>query len=127
MRRLLWLNYYYVQWIMYRPFLHYISRGFQSRSIDKRSHACAVRCVDVSQTIVGITADMHNQGLLNGSYWFPTHAAYFGVLSLVFLVLEGPNLPSTDEALRHVLMGTDTLKRLSKNSMMKERCTRIQV
>lgn len=127
MRNLLEISYAYVQWFMYRPFLQYVSRGFQSRSIDGRSHTCAARCVDASQTIVRITADMHNKGLLNGSYWFATHAVYFSIITLLFLVLEGPNLPRTDEALRHALIGTQTLERLSKDSLFLEICTRVKV
>ncbi|KAH8692744.1 putative C6 transcription factor [Talaromyces proteolyticus] len=123
MRQLLRISYAYVQMIMYRPFLHYVSNGFQSQGIDKRSYACAAACVSVSRNVVHITAGMYKRGLLNGSYWFTMYTTYFAILSLVFFVLENPDLPTAkDSVLKDALEGKNTLAGLAKKSMAADRC-----
>lgn len=126
MRQLLRLSYAHVQWVMYRPFLHAVSKGFQSQGIDKRSYACAAACVSVSRSIVHITSNLYKKGLLNGSYWFGTYTTYFAVLTLVFCLLENPDLP-TGGILKDALEGKETLVGLAKNSMAAERCARLYV
>lgn len=123
MRQLLRISYAHVQMSMYRPFLHYVSNGFQSQGIDKRSYACAAACVSVARNIVHITAGMYKKGLLNGSYWFVMYTTYFAILSLVFFVLENPDSPSAkDSVLKDALEGKNTLAGLAKKSMAADRC-----
>ncbi|KAL1979176.1 hypothetical protein VTN96DRAFT_6594 [Rasamsonia emersonii] len=123
MRQLLRISYAHVQMSMYRPFLHYVSNGFQSQGIDKRSYACAAACVSVARNTVHITAGMYKKGLLNGSYWFTMYTTYFAILSLVFFVLENPDSPSAkDSVLKDALEGKNTLAGLAKKSMAADRC-----
>ncbi|KAL1965391.1 hypothetical protein VTN77DRAFT_5828 [Rasamsonia byssochlamydoides] len=123
MRQLLRISYAHVQMSMYRPFLHYVSNGFQAQGIDKRSYACAAACVSVARNVVHITAGMYKKGLLNGSYWFTMYTTYFAILSLVFFVLENPDSPSAkDSVLKDALEGKNTLNGLAKKSMAADRC-----
>lgn len=123
MRQLLRISYAHVQMVMYRPFLHYVSNSFQAKGIDKRSYACAAACVSVSRNVVHITASMYQKGLLNGSYWFVMYTTYFAILSLVFFVLENPDLSSAkDGVLKDALEGKTTLAGLAKKSMAADRC-----
>ncbi|CRG85879.1 Activator of stress genes 1 [Talaromyces islandicus] len=123
MRQLLRISYAYVQMIMYRPFLHYVSNGFQVQGIDKRSYACAAACVSVSRNVVHITAGMYKKSLLNGSYWFTMYTTYFAILSLVFFALESPDLPGAKESvLKDAWEGKNTLAGLAKKSMAADRC-----
>lgn len=123
MRQLLRISYAYVQMIMYRPFLHYVSNGFQVQGIDKRSYACAAACVSVSRNVVHITAGMYEKSLLNGSYWFTMYTTYFAILSLVFFALENPDLPGAKESvLKDAWEGKNTLAGLAKKSMAADRC-----
>lgn len=109
--------------VMYRPFLHYVSNSFQARGIDKRSYACAAACVSVSRNVVHITTGMYQKGLLNGSYWFVMYTTYFSILSLVFFVLENPDLSTAkDGILKDALEGKTTLAALAKKSMAADRC-----
>lgn len=123
MRQLLRISYAHVQMVMYRPFLHYVSNGFQSHGVDKRSYACAAACVSVSRNIVHITAGMYKKGLLNGSYWFTMYTTYFAILSLVFFVLENPDVTAAkDNVLKDAMEGKNTLAGLAKKSMAADRC-----
>ncbi len=128
MQQLLRISYAHVQWILYRPFLHSISSSFQSQSLDKRSYACAAACVNVSRSIIHITASAHKKGLLSGSYWFTTYTTYFAVLTLVFYVLENSDLLAAEDGiLADTLEGKNTLVELAENSMATERCARLYV
>lgn len=123
MRQLLRISYAHVQMVMYRPFLHYVSNSFQAQGIDKRSYACAAACVSVSRNVVHITTGMYQKGLLNGSYWFVMYTTYFAILSLVFFVLENPDLSTAkDGILKDALEGKTTLAALAKKSMAADRC-----
>lgn len=75
-----------------------------------------------------ITADMYHKDLLNGAYWFLTYSTYFAILSLVFFILEGPDLPRLrEDVLEDVYEGKGALEGMSKSRMLAERCTRINV
>lgn len=109
--------------VMYRPFLHYVSNSFHNQGIDKRSYACAAACISVARNVVHITASLYRKGLLNGSYWFVMYTTYFAILSLVFFVLENPDLSTVkDGILKDALEGKTTLAMLAKKSMAADRC-----
>ena len=128
MRQLLRLSHAHVQWTMYRPFLHFASSSFQAESIDQRSYLCAAACVSTARKIIQTVRDMHHQGLLNGSYWFPTHVTYFAVLTLIYFILEnseGPRVKLND--LEAALEGKAVLEALAKSSLAIERCSCLRV
>ena len=122
-QQLLRLSYAHIQMMLYRPFLHYVSQGCESKGIDKRSFACAAACVSVARNIVHITTEMKRRGLLIGSYWFVMYTTYLGILALVFFVLENPGSPTGRDILRDAMEGRDTLKALSKRSLAADRCS----
>ena len=121
-QQLLRMAYAYIQGFLYRPFLHYISPKSQTKSVDKRSYACAAACVSVSRNIIHISGEMKKKGLLNGSYWFYMYTTFFAILSLVFFVLEKPNSPTAQDILRDALEGRDTLASLARTSIAADRC-----
>ncbi|KAL6816305.1 putative C6 transcription factor [Trichoderma camerunense] len=123
MQQMLRIGYAHVQWVMYRPFLHYISNDFQSQDIDRRSYGCATACISVSRNIIHITTEMYNKRLLNGSSWFAVHTIYYAVLTLAYFLLENPGPPATtDGILKDTLEGKNTLAGLANNSIAVERC-----
>lgn len=117
------MSYAHVQMMLYRPFIHYVSMKSESKSIDKRSYACAAACVSVARNIVHITSEMKRRGLLVGSYWFVMYTTYFAILSLVFFVLGNPDSPTAKEILKDAMEGRDTLAALAKRSLAADRCT----
>ncbi|KAI9793277.1 MAG: hypothetical protein M1835_007348 [Candelina submexicana] len=122
-QQLLRMAYAHVQMVLYRPFLHYVSHTCQSKTVDKRSYACAAACVSISRNVIHITGEMKRRGLLIGAYWFTMYTTFFGILSLVFFVLENPNDPTSEGLLRDAYHGKDTLASLAKRSMAADRCT----
>lgn len=109
--------------MMYRPFLHYVSQGWETRTVDKRSYACAAACVSVARNIVHITAEMKRRGLLIGSYWFVMYTSYFSIISLVFYVFENPDSPTGKEIMRDATEGRDMLASLATRSFAADRCS----
>jgi hypothetical protein len=66
---------------------------------------------------------MYKKGLLNGSYWFTMYTTYFAILSLVFFVLENPDVTAAkDNVLKDAMEGKNTLAGLAKKSMAADRC-----
>lgn len=109
--------------MMYRPFLHYVSRAFATANVDRRSYACAAACVSVARNIVHITVEMKRRGLLIGSYWFVMYTAYFSILSLVYFVLENPQSATGTAIMKDAIQGRDMLASLAKRSLAADRCS----
>ncbi len=128
MRQLLRIGHAHVQWVMHRPFLHYVSKGFQSQLVDRRSYASAATCVSVSRRIIRITTEMYKNGLVNSSSWFVVHSTYYAILTLAFFLLENPaSTIANDGILEDALEGKGTLAGLAKNSNAAERCACLYV
>jgi hypothetical protein len=118
------MAYAHVQMMLYRPFLHYVSkRSTAGKKIDDRSYACAAACVSVSRNIIHITAEMQRRGLLVGAYWFTMYTTFFAILSLVYFVLENPDKAGSQEILADACSGRDALKALARRSMAADRCS----
>ena len=122
-QQLLRMAYAHVQMILYRPFLHYVAKSYHSKSVDKRSYACAAACVSVSRNIIHITSEMKRRGLLIGAYWFTMYTTFFAILALVFFILENPDSATSQDILRDALEGREVLASLAKRSMAADRCT----
>lgn len=123
-QQLLRVAYAHVQMMLYRPFLHYVSRKSSvGKTVDERSYACAAACVNVSRNVVHITGEMKKRGLLVGAYWFTMYTTFFAVLSLAFFVFENQDKPGSQEILADALAGRDTLKSLARKSMAADRCS----
>ena len=123
-QHLLRMAYAHIEMFLYRPFLHYVSKDIQAKSLDQRSYACAAAYVSVSRNIIHLTGQMKKRALLNGSYWFYMYSTFFAIISLVFYVLENPNSSTSAEVLRDAHEGKDTLAELASKSLAADRCSR---
>lgn len=118
------MAYAYVQMMVYRPFLHYVSqRSSPGKSLDERSYACAAAGISVSRNIVHITAEMKKRGMLIGAYWFTIYTTFFAILSLAFFVLENPDKAGSQDILADATAGRDALNGLARRSMAADRCS----
>ena len=117
------MAYAYLQMFLYRPFLHYASKPLHKITDDKRAYACAAACVSVSRNVIHITSEMSRRNLLIGAYWFVMYTTLMAIMSLVFFVLENPDIPSSHEIIKDAQEGKDILAGLAKRSMAADRCT----
>lgn len=120
-QQLLRMGFAHAQMMLYRPFLHYVSSKGRNQSLDQRAWYCAAASVGVGRNIIHITAEMKNNGLLVGSYWFMMYTTFFAILSLAFYAVENPD--KAHEVMPDARVGKDTLASMAKRSMAADRCT----
>lgn len=123
-QQLLRLAYAHVQMMLFRPFLHYASgKTCAGKNVDERSYAAAASCITVCRNIIHITSEMKRRGLLVGAYWFTMYTTFFSIISLVYYVLENPDLPAGTEILADASDGQEALRGLAQRSMAADRCS----
>lgn len=118
------MAYAHTQMMLYRPFLHYVSKSPNCSSLDKRAYACASACISVSRNIIHITMEMKKRDMLNGAYWFTMYTTFFAIMTLIYFALENPESPTSREVLKEAYEGKEVLESLAKRSMAADRCTR---
>lgn len=69
---------------LYRPFIHYISNGYQSTSSDPRSLIRGRNCIKVARMVVKLANKMIDQNLLIGTYWFSMYTIFFSIACLIY-------------------------------------------
>lgn len=90
--RLLHLSFLQVQIVLYRPFIHYLSRTAPRR--DPLSIQRAKNCISVARTVVTLAQEMIQKRMLTGSYWFSIYTIFFSVAGMIFYIHE---VTPTDE------------------------------
>ncbi|RPA99695.1 hypothetical protein L873DRAFT_1581487, partial [Choiromyces venosus 120613-1] len=119
---LLKMAFAHVQMMLYRPFLHYISRP-KNKGCDERPYASAANCVNVSRKIVHTADEMRKMGILNGAYWFTMYTCFFSVITLVYFVLENPEEITSLAVLRDAEIGRELLASMKDRSLAAKRCS----
>lgn len=69
---------------LYRPFIHYISNGYQASNSDPRSLIRGRNCIKVARMVVKLANKMINQNLLIGTYWFSMYTIFFSIACLIY-------------------------------------------
>lgn len=69
---------------LYRPFIHYISNGYQATNSDPRSLIRGRNCIKVARMVVKLANKMINQNLLVGTYWFSMYTIFFSIACLIY-------------------------------------------
>lgn len=69
---------------LYRPFIHYISNGYQASNSDPRSLIRGRNCIKVARMVVKLANKMINQKLLVGTYWFSMYTIFFSIACLIY-------------------------------------------
>ncbi|KAI5853454.1 fungal-specific transcription factor domain-containing protein [Tricharina praecox] len=113
---LLKMSFAHVQMMLYRPFVHYISRS------EERPFAIAAACVKVSRNIVNTAEEMRRNGLLNGAYWFTIYTTFFAIITLIYYVLVNPPDKMSREILKDIITGRDCLVSIQEKSAAAHRC-----
>lgn len=72
------------QIMLYRPFIHFISHGNESRGSDPRSLIRGRNCIKVARSVVKLANKMIDQNLLVGTYWFSMYTIFFSIACLIY-------------------------------------------
>lgn len=124
--KLLHLAFLHVQIILYRPFIHFLSRNFVSANTDKLSLQRANNSIVVARTVVRLAQEMVNKNLISGSYWYACYTIFYSVAGLLFFIHEA-DLPDKDSAkkyyeiLKDAECGRNLLMQLKDTSMAANR------
>ena len=124
--KLLHLSFLHVQIILYRPFIHFLSRNFVSSNTNKLSLQRANNSIVVARTVVRMAQDMVNKNLISGSYWYACYTIFYSVACLLFYIHEA-DLPDKDSArkyyeiLKDAECGRNVLMQLKDTSMAANR------
>lgn len=124
--RLLYLSFLHVQIILYRPFIHYLSRNFATKNVDPLSRQRARNSLVVSRTVVRMAQEMLNKNFISGSYWYACYTIFYSVAGLLFYIHEA-DLPDKNsareyyEVLRDAESGRNILIQLKDTSMAANR------
>lgn len=124
--KLLHLSFLHVQIILYRPFIHFLSRNFVSTNTDKLSLQRANNSIVVARTVVRLAQEMVNKNLISGSYWYACYTIFYSVAGLLFYIHEA-DLPDKDSAkkyyeiLKDAESGRNLLMQLKDTSMAANR------
>lgn len=120
-QQLLRMAFGHAQLLLYRPFLHYVSKSYQN-NVDQRAFACASACVSISRNVVHISTEMRKRGLLAGSCWFSMYTTFFAIVSILYFVTENATSPNSFEILGDAVEGREVLAHFAKRSMAADRC-----
>lgn len=69
---------------LYRPFIHYISKGSIFKNTDPRALIRGRNCIKVARLVVKLANKMIHQDLLIGTYWFSMYTIFFSTACLVY-------------------------------------------
>ncbi|QLL31426.1 hypothetical protein HG536_0B02890 [Torulaspora globosa] len=124
--RLLHLSFFHVQLILYRPFIHYLSRKSVANNRDSLSIQRARNSISVARSAVNLAQEMLKKNLLTGSYWYGCYTIFYSVAGLLFYVHEAQ--PSDKESaleyeqiLKDAEIGRNVLLQLKNTSMAADR------
>ncbi|CCK70438.1 Asg1p KNAG_0E01760 [Huiozyma naganishii CBS 8797] len=124
--KLLHLSFLHVQIILYRPFIHFLSRNFATPVPDRLSIQRARNSITVSRTVVRMAQEMVNKNLISGSYWYACYTIFYSVAGLLFYIHEA-DLKDKESAreyyeiLKDAETGRDILVQLKDTSMAANR------
>ncbi|QLQ78940.1 hypothetical protein HG537_0B02870 [Torulaspora globosa] len=124
--KLLHLSFFHVQLILYRPFIHYLSRKIIANNRDSLSIQRARNSISVARSAVNLAQEMLRKNLLTGSYWYGSYTIFYSVAGLLFYVHEAR--PSDKESaleyeqiLKDAEIGRNVLLQLKNTSMAADR------
>ena len=116
--------YAHVQFTLYRPFLHYISKSKSQQQSNLTPAIYAVACINASRNIIQIIAEMNERQLLHGAYHFPACTVFHALITLIFTTVAFTPAVDARAILNEVEMGRRTLASVAFQNLAAERCTK---
>ncbi|BFZ63744.1 Gypsy retrotransposon integrase-like protein 1 [Saitoella coloradoensis] len=123
--RFLGVAYGHVRMILYRPFLHYLSRPPGSPDYEEHSFQYAKNCCKTACSIINLVEDMRSKGSLHGAYWFALFTTFFACAVLIFAVVQAQEGAEAEKALAALETGKSCLVIMSETSQTAKKCINI--
>lgn len=116
--------YAHVQFMLYRPFLHYISMLRSEAQSSLTPAVYAIACINASRNIMQIIEEMNRRQLLHGAYSFIALTVFHALVTLIFATVAFTSAIDAQAILEEVEMGRQALASVVSQSLAAERCTR---
>ncbi|KAH8802477.1 fungal-specific transcription factor domain-containing protein [Xylogone sp. PMI_703] len=118
------ITYAHVQLMLYRPFLHYLSRSREDGTniSDNNYSAYAMACIRASHNIIHLSEDMWKRGFVIGTKWMATNIMIGAIFTLIYVFLDGGG---TENIIQDVIIGNRILEKLGRYHPGAERCRTI--
>lgn len=116
------LWYSLAQIVLYRPFLHYLSRKNSDDRFNIRGYECASACVRASMQAIWIVETINSNGILHEAFWFYTYLLGFAASILSYFVTCSARTATVEESSASVYKAKKMLRLLAKHNLMAKRC-----
>ena len=110
------MSHAHVQLYLYRPFLHYLSKASaqNTSSTNIAFSPYAAACVQACHTILSLSGEMHNRGLLQGGGFTVLHMVFGSVVTLIFVILDSTEWEGRESAFKDIWVGRKAIAFLAK-------------
>src|ERR1700761_8415021 len=90
------MAFYFGQFVLYQPFLHYLIQMANGFPIIKIQSQHALACIKIASTTITRSEIMHQRGLLAPASWSVIYTLFQAVMCLLFLIAthNGTSRPS---------------------------------
>ncbi|KAK5056635.1 hypothetical protein LTR84_012167 [Exophiala bonariae] len=72
--------------ILYRPYLHYLTKTKDENPPDPRLLKCATSCVKISRFTIIRSEEMFSQGFLEPAAWHSTYILFLSIVALIYFL-----------------------------------------
>jgi hypothetical protein len=105
-----------VQTVLYRPFLHHITKHKTDKDFDIRAFACASACIQAAMQVVWLADALDSKGFLRGPSWFIYFTTFMSVACLLMFVLSNKKDPTAQESLSAAVRGYQILVKFGRSN-----------
>ncbi|EXJ76711.1 uncharacterized protein A1O5_01219 [Cladophialophora psammophila CBS 110553] len=90
------MAFYFGQFVLYQPFLHYLIQMADGVPISRTQSQHALACIKIAATTITRSEVMHQRGLLAPASWSVIYTLFLAVMCLLFLIAthNGTSRPS---------------------------------
>ena len=110
------------QLVLYRPFLHHLTRDAQDPRFTIRGYEFGSACVRAAMQIVWINTQFRRYGLFHDAHWMNLYMLGFSASILTFFVASARQRETVPESHAAALKARDMLGELGRYSLPARRC-----
>lgn len=103
------MSYHFVQMLLFRPFLHYLSIMAEGKPLSFNESQHALACIKVASTTIARSEAMMSKGLWPPASWTSFYALFLSTMCLTFLIACHSGTSHPSEAWKKAALGINVL------------------
>lgn len=119
------MTWYFGQLVLYRPFLHYLTKMIDGSSVDRKQTERALICIKVASTAITRAQAMFEQASLFPASWTAVYTIFLSIVCLVFLVAAHSGTSRPAEAWTKAAAGVRLLAATDCSDMGSDKCLKM--